>query len=178
MTARPEVTLVTAAMTLDDLRSLYDYNAWANARFFEAVAGLDEAERNAPLDSSFPSVIATLAHIVAAEWIWLSRWQGTSPAGFPEWLQAPTLQDLRARLSRVEADRAGFLSTLTGDGLQRALSYKLLNGTGSSTRLLDLLLHVVNHSTYHRGQLTTLLRQVGGTPPATDYVVYMRQDPA
>jgi len=162
-------------MTFDDLHSLYAYNAWANARFFEAIAGLDETRRTSRLESSFPSVIATLGHIVGAEWIWLSRWQGTSPAGFPEWLQAPTLEDLRSRLTKVESDRAAFLSTLTEEALQRPLAYTLLNGTASSTRLLDLLLHVVNHSTYHRGQLTTLLRQVGATPPATDYVVYTRQ---
>lgn len=161
-------------MTLDDLRSLYTYNAWANARFFEAIAGLDEARRTAPLESSFPSVIATLGHIVGAEWIWLSRWQGTNPSGFPDWLQAPILEDLRSRLSRVESDRATYLAGLSEEDLQRPLDYKLLNGTASSTRLLDLLLHVVNHSTYHRGQLTTLLRQVGATPPATDYVVYTR----
>lgn len=161
-------------MTLDDLRSIYAYNAWANSRFFEAIAGLDEERRTAPLESSFPSVIATLGHIVGAEWIWLSRWQGTSPGGFPEWLQSPTLEDLRTRLSQVESDRTAFLATLTPDDLQRPLAYKLLNGTASSLRLLDLLLHVVNHSSYHRGQLTTLLRQVGATPPATDYVVFKR----
>ena len=161
-------------MTFDDLHSLYAYNQWANARFFEAIEGLDETRRTAPLESSFPSVLATLGHIVGAEWIWLSRWQGTSPIGFPDWLQSPTLEDLRARLSQVETDRAAYLAALTDDTLQHPLDYRLLNGTASSTRLLDLLLHVVNHSTYHRGQLTTLLRQVGGTPPATDYVVYTR----
>lgn len=161
-------------MTLDDLRSLYAYDEWANARFFEAIEGLDETRRTAPLESSFPSVLATFGHIVGAEWIWLSRWQGTSPAGFPEWLQAPNLEDLRSRLTQVETDRTAFLAGLTDEDLQRPLAYKLLNGTASSTRLLDLLLHVVNHSTYHRGQLTTLLRQVGATPPATDFVVYTR----
>jgi uncharacterized damage-inducible protein DinB len=161
-------------MTLDDLRSLYAYNAWANARFFEVVEGLDETRRTAPLESSFPSVIATLGHIVGAEWIWLSRWRGTSPTTSPDWLESPTLEALRARLSTVEAERAAFLAGLTEEALQRPLDYKLLNGDPHSTRLLDLLLHVVNHSTYHRGQLTTLLRQVGGAPPATDYVVYTR----
>jgi uncharacterized damage-inducible protein DinB len=161
-------------MTLDDLRSLYTYNAWANARFFEAIEGLDETRRTAPLESSFPSVIATLGHIVGAEWIWLSRWQGTSPSGFPDWLQAPTLEDLRSRLSRVESDRATYLAGLAEADLQRPVAYRTLDGTAHSTRLLDLLLHLVNHSTYHRGQVTTLLRQAGGAPPATDYVVYTR----
>jgi uncharacterized damage-inducible protein DinB len=161
-------------MTLDDLRSLYTYNAWANARFFEAVAGLDEAGRAAPVESSFPSVIATLGHIVGAEWIWLSRWQGTSPSASPGWLESPKLEALRARLSRVEAERAGFLAGLAGADLQRPVAYRTLDGTAHSTRLLDLLLHLVNHSTYHRGQLTTLLRQAGGAPPATDNVVYTR----
>jgi uncharacterized damage-inducible protein DinB len=161
-------------MTLDDLRSLYTYNAWANARFFEAVAGLDPGRRAAPVVSSFPSVLATLGHIVGAEWIWLSRWQGTSPAASPDWLESPTLEALRARLSRVESERAGFLSGLAEADLQRPVAYRTLDGTAHSTRLLDLLLHLVNHSTYHRGQLTTLLRQAGGAPPATDYVVYTR----
>jgi uncharacterized damage-inducible protein DinB len=161
-------------MTLDDLRSLYTYNAWANARFFEAIEGLDETRRTAPLESSFPSVIATLGHIVGAEWIWLSRWQGTSPSASPGWLESPKLEALRARLSGVESERAAFLSGLTDEDLERPLAYRTLDGTAHTTRLLDLLLHVVNHSTYHRGQLTTLLRQAGGAPPATDYVVYTR----
>jgi uncharacterized damage-inducible protein DinB len=84
------------------------------------------------------------------------------------------LEDLRARLARVEAERAAFLSGLTDEDLERPLAYRTLDGTAHTTRLLDLLLHVVNHSTYHRGQLTTLLRQAGGAPPATDYVVYTR----
>jgi uncharacterized damage-inducible protein DinB len=163
-------------MTLDDLRSLYAYNEWANARFFEAVARLDESRRTAPLESSFPTVIDTLGHIVGAEWIWLSRWRGTNPTGVPDWLEAPTLEGLRSRLSRVESERAAFLEGLSVEDLERPLAYRTLDGTAHSTRLLDLLLHLVNHSTYHRGQLTTLLRQVGGAPPATDYVVYTRQN--
>lgn len=161
-------------MTLDDVRSLYAYNRWANARFVEVIAGLDEDRAGARIESSFPSILGTLAHLIAAEWIWLRRWKGENPSTFPEWLTAPGLARLSAQLERIEAERDEFVSSLEASDLQAPLDYRTMNGEPQRTRLLDLLLHVVNHSTYHRGQLTTMLRQVGATPVATDYVYFKR----
>jgi uncharacterized damage-inducible protein DinB len=162
-------------MDLATLRSLYAYDEWANALFFDAVAGLGEERRTAPAVSSHPSLLATLGHVVGAEWVWLERWKGTSPPGFPEWVESPSLGSLRSRLTRVESERAAFLGGLDAADLAWPLSYRTFSGDAFTTPLGDLLVHVVNHSTYHRGQLTTLLRQAGAIPPASDYVVYVRR---
>jgi uncharacterized damage-inducible protein DinB len=162
-------------MTPDDVRSLYAFNRWANRRFLGVLETLDEERLARPIESSFPSLVGTFAHMVAAEWVWLRRWLGENPTAFPGWLVAPRLDDLAARLAEVEAERAAFLAGLGDADLQARVSYRTLAGDPFANRLLDLLLHVVNHASYHRGQLTTMLRQVGATPPATDYVLFDRE---
>jgi uncharacterized damage-inducible protein DinB len=162
-------------MTLNDVRSHYDYNEWATARLVGVMAGLDERQLTAPLVSSFPTILTTFGHIVAGESIWLSRLQGTSPTAFPEWLPDASFSLLRAKLAELESDRRALLLELSEEQLNHDLNYHLLSGEAHVTRTLDVLLHVVNHSTYHRGQLTTMLRQVGATPVSTDLIVFKRE---
>ena len=162
-------------MTIGEVRGLFAYDAWANALVFEAAAGLSEEQLGQTVASSFPSVGGTLAHVVAAEWLWLRRWLGESPAGFPDWVAKAVLAELRARLSAVEQDREAFLASLSDGDLGRIVSYRNLAGQPFSDRLDGLIRHVVNHSTYHRGQAATLLRQLGLKPPSTDLIVYLRQ---
>lgn len=161
-------------MTAAEIRDLYAYNEWANARVVEVIAGLPADRLTAPIESSFPSILGTLAHIVAAEWVWLRRWLGENPTAFPDWLSAPSLPALRAKLAEVESERDAFVGSLSDEDLDRQLDYKTLAGAPFSNRLADLLVHVVNHSSYHRGQLTTMLRQAGATPVATDFVLFKR----
>jgi len=159
-------------MDLATVRRLYAYTAWADGLVFDAAAALSDEERRRHLESSFPSVLATLEHVVAAEWIWLQRWRGDNPSAPPDWWGDPELDFLRAKLSEIEAERDAYLDRLEADDLTRVLRYRLLSGEERQGPLGDLLLHVVNHSTYHRGQLVTLLRQLGKTPPATDLLWY------
>lgn len=161
-------------MTVGELRTLYEYNAWANARLIAVLEGLDEERLTRRIDSSFPSLLSTVAHIVGAEWIWLERWKGRSPSAAPEWIDGSTLQELRARLGEVERSRMEWVGRLREADLESRIDYRTLAGHPFSERLADLLLHLVNHSSYHRGQLTTMLRQVGATPAGTDYIVFLR----
>lgn len=161
-------------MTLDEIRDLYAYSAWANARTFDAVTALPRGVADAPVVSSFPSIRATLAHLVAAEWVWLRRWLGESPSETPLWAREADVPALRLELGAVESERARYLTRLTAIDLTRVLSYRNLAGEPHADALSGLLRHVVNHSTYHRGQVTTLVRQAGHTPPDTDLVIYLR----
>lgn len=112
--------------------------------------------------------------MVFAEWLWLRRWKGENPNGRPEWTKEPSLEVLETRLGDIERERTELLATLTDDDLQRDLAYRNMAGDPFANTLGDLMTHVANHATYHRGQLTTMLRQVGATPPATDFVnVYL-----
>jgi uncharacterized damage-inducible protein DinB len=160
-------------MDLSTIRRMFAFDAWANARLFRALAALSTEQYARPLGSSFSSIRDTMAHIVAAEWIWLQRWHGESPSAFPEWAAAPDRAELRSRLDAIEAERDAFLDGLSAADLQRVVSYRNLKGEPWAYPLGMQLVHVLNHSTYHRGQLATMCRQVGAAAPATDLLVFL-----
>jgi uncharacterized damage-inducible protein DinB len=159
-------------MDLNDIRELYDYNRWANQRSLAAAARLDKATCVRPMGNSFSSVRDTLAHILGAEWIWLERWNGLSPAALLDAANFPTAESLKARWQTVEEDYSRFIQSLTPARLQEKLSYLNRAGQPYAYPLWQQMVHVVNHSTYHRGQVTTLLRQLGAHPVETDLLAY------
>lgn len=162
-------------MRVPEVLSLYAYNEWANARIFSAAAELDPELFTAPRGSSFSSIRDTIAHIAASEWVWLRRWRGVSPSAQPEWSSLQDAAALAERLREVEAERAAFLRGLTDEELGRPLPYRNLKGDAFSEPLVDQLQHVVNHSSYHRGQVATLSRLAGSAAPATDLIVFKRE---
>ncbi len=160
-------------MTIAEMRELFEYDRWANGRVFAAAESLTEDQLSAEVASSFSSVRATLGHLVGAGWIWLRRWRGESPAA-PAWARHGDLAELRRQLAALELDRTDFLAGLTDADLERAFAYQNLKGEPQNDRLGGTLQHVVNHSTYHRGQVATQLRQLGSTPPNTDLIAFLR----
>jgi uncharacterized damage-inducible protein DinB len=166
------VEFVEVKMNIAELKSFFAYNEWASARLLDAVAHLSEEQFMRNLSSSFPSIRDTFSHIVAVEWVWLRRWKGESPPALPEWATAPSPQVLRQKLSEVEAERSAFLVSLADQDVQQTITYRNLKGEEWRYLLAHLLLHLVNHSTYHRGQIATMLRQVGATPPPTDLLIF------
>jgi uncharacterized damage-inducible protein DinB len=161
-------------MTIDEARQLFAYSKWANSLMFGAAGLLSPEEFGAAAPSSFPSVSATLAHLVFGEWAWLQRWLGRSPTAAPGWVSRRALRDLKIQLDEVEVERGALLQRLTDADLDQPLTYQNLSGQAFTNRLGDLMRHVVNHSTYHRGQLATQLRQLGKTPPGTDLILFLR----
>lgn len=162
-------------MTIDEARTHFDFDEWANARYVAVLADLPPAALAEPVVSSFPSLLATFAHLVGAEWIWLRRWKGDHPREAPDWMTDPTLENLRARLAAVQEERAAFLDTLESRDLRRRVDFTLMDGSPRSAAFAAMFLHVVSHSTFHRGQLATLLRQAGAVPPATDRIAFHRE---
>jgi uncharacterized damage-inducible protein DinB len=119
--------------------------------------------------------------MAGAEWIWLERWCGRSPAGKEAWSLWTTdscadLKILTERWNEVIERRAQFISQLEEPGLAADLPFKLLSGDASALRLVDQMQHVVNHATLHRGQVVGMIRQLGITPPATDLLFYLRRE--
>ena len=157
----------------EEVSKLFAYNRWANERTLEPVSALTGEEYGRTLGGSFPSVKGTLAHIYAAEWIWLERWQGRSPRGLPAGDEVPTLEELRKKWRAVEDGQREFLRGLSEDRMARAVSYVNVKGETWTYRLEEMLVHLVNHSTYHRGQVATMLRQLGKTPEPTDYLLFL-----
>jgi uncharacterized damage-inducible protein DinB len=157
--------------SLPESEELYAYNRWANARTLEGASGLSPEELSRAVGGSFSTVLGTLTHLVGAEWLWLERWRGASPRALPGGFTG--LEDLRGRLAEVEAGQKELLGGLTSDGLKTKITYVNFAGETRTYALGDLLVHVVNHGTYHRGQVATLLRQLGKKPLSTDYLLYL-----
>lgn len=157
-----------APMTAQDILTLYAYNAWANERVFGTVEPLTSDQFLRDLGNSFSSVRDTVAHILGAEWIWLRRWLGDNPTALPPAADYPTAASLRDRFAAIERERRPFLQGLTDARLIEPLHYRDTAGKPSALLLGQSLQHVVNHGTYHRGQVTTLLRQLGAKPVSTD----------
>ncbi|HEV2315746.1 MAG TPA: DinB family protein [Candidatus Acidoferrales bacterium] len=161
-------------MTVDDIQLLYDYNTWANRRVLDACAPLAPAQLTRKLGSSYPSVRDTLTHIMFVEWLWLERWHGRSPSGPPAG-EFPDLASIRARWQEIENDLLKFVRALSARDLERVVHYHNTKGNPFSDRMWQMLQHLVNHGTYHRGQITTLLRQLSATPVATDMIAFYRE---
>ena len=155
-------------MNRQDVLTLFDYGAWANTRTFDAVAGLAAEQFTKELTSSFPSIRDTLAHILGAEWAWLKRWQGESPGKLLAGADYPTVGSLRERFTAIDAERRTFIAALSDERLAGAFDYRDLAGNPARLPYLASMQHVVNHGTYHRGQITTMLRQLGAKPVSTD----------
>jgi uncharacterized damage-inducible protein DinB len=159
-------------MELKYIHELYTYNRWADQRVLAAASQLDVERFSRPLGNSFSSVRDTLVHILSAEWIWLERWLGRAPNQFLDIDDFPSIEPLRARWSMVAHDYHQFLHTLAPEYLVQPFAYLNRAGDRYEYPLWQQMVHVVNHSTYHRGQITTLLRQLGAEPAVTDFLVY------
>jgi uncharacterized damage-inducible protein DinB len=162
-------------MSPEEIRQLYDYNAWSNRRSLSSAEKLSNDQFTKPMGSSFSSVRDTLAHIYGAEWIWLERFQGRSPSALPKVDQFADVQSLRDAWLPHEAKLLNFINGLTQSDLDRELEYKTLKFGVYKNPLWQSLLHVINHGTYHRGQVTTLLRQLGAQPILLDLMHFYRE---
>lgn len=181
-------------MDLNDIHTLCAYNRWANLRMFSVLEKLSDEQFNASIQSSFPSIRESVFHILAAEWIWLKRWKGTSPraeqpvrgvsseawktlraASVAPPQQLSTVSELRAFCDSLEQERTQFLAGLTEEVLHAPLNHTDMSGRPHAQPLAELMQHVVNHGTYHRGQVTTLLRQCGAETVPLDMVYFFRE---
>jgi uncharacterized damage-inducible protein DinB len=168
-------------MNLTDIRHLFDYTEWANALAMDAAAKLSDENLRRDFGISHQSIFGTLAHMAGAEWIWLERWHGHSPAKAEAWSMWTTescadLATLNERWREVVNRRAQFISELDEQRFAADLSFKLLSGDPSSMPLVDQMRHVANHATMHRGQVVGMIRQLGVEPPSTDLLFYLRSD--
>ena len=165
-------------MTPQEMRALFDYNAWANHRAMEASCRLTAEQFVQPMGSSFSSVRDTLAHIYGSEWLWLERFQGRSPASLPDTTQFKDVASLKERWDEHEPRLLGFVRGLTQTDLDRVMEYKTLKFGVYRNPLWQSMQHLVNHGTYHRGQITTMLRQLGAQPILTDLMHFYREHAA
>jgi len=148
------------------------YSAWASRKLVEAVRGLSDADLEKPVGISHNSLLGTLAHIAWGDWLWLSRVVGPleKPGQTREVLETvwPVLQEKwTAWAERGDAE------------IHRVVEYvSILDGKKAQTPAWQIVLHVVNHATLHRGQAMGMLRQMGIEPPHTDLMNFYREQAA
>jgi uncharacterized damage-inducible protein DinB len=162
-------------MTPNEMALLYEFNAWADRRMLGAVAAVKQEEFLRPMGSSFGSLRDTAAHIYGGEWVWLERFEGRSPASLPDVTEFQDVASLHEKWAGLEARLLGFVGSLTQEDLNRVIEYKTLKFGVYRNPLWQSMQHVVNHGSYHRGQVTTLLRQLGAQPVLTDLMHFYRE---
>jgi uncharacterized damage-inducible protein DinB len=162
-------------MNAEDFRPLYDYNSWANRRTLDACAALSSEQFTRDMGSSFRSVRDTLVHLMLVEWLWLERWHGRSPTSFAPAADFPNVDSVRARWAEIARDLLDYIASLTQEEVQRVVQHKTTAGVPQAAPLWQMLQHLLNHGTYHRGQVTTLLRQLGAKANGTDLITFYRE---
>ncbi len=161
-------------MTIVDFHILFEFNFWANARTLQAVESLNEDLLYVDLKNSFGSIHGTLVHLCGAEDIWLQRLNGADPGIFMKKENYPTVASVKLKWREVEDGWKTYLTGLNDELLPRSLTFHNLKGEEVTQQTGQSLQHLVNHSTYHRGQITTMIRQSGGTPIGTDLIAFYR----
>ena len=148
-------------MQFDVLQRMYRYMAWADARTLTALRKNPDAPQQA---------LETYAHVLNAEHLWLARISGR-----PHTHGVFESHSLDACEVLAGENRVAFLQIVDNDDRARAITYDTLSGVRFSSPLEDVLIHVSHHGVYHRGQVALLIRAAGGTPLATDYIVFQRE---
>lgn len=152
------------------------YNVWANSRMLEVFAGLTEAQLEQHIMNSFPSVKLTFMHIWDAEWLWLQRLNGVSPKAFPSKNFTGSWQEFKAQFIQTSTDFSVFTAAQPAEFFDKILSVSTITAGDFAQRAGDMVHHCMNHSTYHRGQLTMMARQLGlENLPSTDLIKYLRE---
>ncbi len=165
-------------MNIREIESLIDYHYWATHRVIDATEPLSMDQFTRNLGNSFGSVQHTLGHLYAAEWVWLCRWNGINPTALlaPDIL--PDVATARRMFREHEEKVRDFWESAGESRKDEVIPYRTIAGQEFQSPLWQMQVHVVNHGTYHRGQLTTMLRQLGVAPPkATDLIVFYRENP-
>ncbi|MGA9407017.1 MAG: DinB family protein [Bacteroidota bacterium] len=162
-------------MTLNDIHLLYEYNYWAKERMLGAVDSLSEKLLYNDLKTSFGTLHGTIVHICAAEDVWLQRLTGTRSPNFLKVADLPDYNAVKAKWQEVEKGMLTYVHSLTEEQLLQTFTFLNVKGEPVSNVLWHALQHLVNHGTYHRGQITSMIRQLGGTPVNTDLIGFYRQ---
>jgi len=161
-------------VTNEELDALLDYHYWARDRMLAALDALTLDQFTQAVESSFRSIRDTAVHMMGAEAVWYSRWR-SKPQGMITTEGFPDVASLRSAWRELEAGVRTFFRELGAERIETRMEYKSLKGDPHSSSIKQTLQHVVNHATYHRGQVTTMLRQLGAKPPeSTDLINYYR----
>ncbi|MFZ2868906.1 DinB family protein [Zavarzinia sp.] len=156
-------------------QALAAYNEWANRRLYEAVGNLPDEDFARDLKAFFGSFRGTLNHILVADLIWLGRFTGTPSADITS-LDQTLHQDFAALdAARRETDRRliAYIDGLAEADFAGTIAYRTMTRGDAENSRADMLTHVFNHQTHHRGQAHGLLSLLGRVPPSLDLILFL-----
>ena len=158
------------------LQTYCRYNLWANTKILDVLSmHADENTFDRQIISSFPSLRKTICHIWGAETIWLARLRGEMNPPWPGNNFAGSQEELRPIMLKVSGEIVSHVAGLDEENLKKEFTYVNLQGMQFTNIIWEAVLHCMNHSTYHRGQIVTMLRQCGVNEiPSTDFINFCR----
>ena len=149
---------------VEQVRDAFEYTAWADRRSVEVARSVPADGYVFEQDISLGSVHKVLVHMLAVQELWLARWKGAPPARMADVTDYPTLAAVEERWPAVHAELTAFVAGQTPASLAGSVSYRNSRGEAFSLPLGELMLHVADHATYHRGQLNSMAKRAGGKP--------------
>lgn len=167
-------------MNIENFRQLADYNHWANRRLYAAALQMSEEQYRRPTGVFFGSLHGTLNHLLLTDRVWLKRLTGDGE--HPDRLDAILFAN-RSELARARMAEDARITRVIGGyaeaDLGNILSYRTMAGRPQTQPLVEILLHLFNHQTHHRGQAHACCSIVTGTePPSLDLLAFQRGVPA
>jgi uncharacterized damage-inducible protein DinB len=156
-------------LLLEQLR----YNQWAVRQYINVLHELDLEQFTRNMNSSFSSMHETLGHMLWVEELWYERWQGHYVKNLFDPANNPSLEILEKRFTDIHSKQIHLLKSYPADSENQRISYVNFQGKRWEYNLSQLVQHLMFHSAYHRGQIATMLRQIGKVPPKTDYLIFI-----
>jgi len=160
-------------MNRQDILILYGYNQWANAKILNAAANVTLDQFVTPALFPHGGLRGTLVHALSAEWVWRTRWEGTSPTSMLKAEQFPDFPSLRTRWAEEETRLMSFVSGISDERLNSTFDYRNTAGKPFTKILWQAMAHVVNHGTQHRTEAAAMLTDLGHSPGDIDLIYFL-----
>jgi uncharacterized damage-inducible protein DinB len=154
------------------LGTLYDYSFWANHRYFAVAEGLTEEQLRHEQGHSWGTVQGVFVHMLSSEWVWLQRWHGVSPKGHLSQDDFPALASVKERWGDQEAELRAFVGSQTEESLQSVVTYTNFRAETFDVPLWQMLMHLANHETHHRGELAAMFALMDVPHPEEEVIQY------
>ncbi|HUH96206.1 MAG TPA: DinB family protein [Anaerolineales bacterium] len=158
--------------TKEYIKQIYDYTYWANRRYFAVAEGLTEEQLHRIQGHGWGDVHATLVHMMSSEWVWLQRWSGGAPTAHLNTDDFPILASVRKQWDEIEAEMRAFIESQTGTSLGSKITYRNFGGETFRVPLYQMLMHVANHETHHRGELAAMFALMNVAHPEEEVIQY------
>lgn len=153
-----------------NIARLIEYNTWANALLAGQIATLGKDLFKKETGGSFPSMRATMAHMIDSDWLWLNRWKGIPLADVPVW-PSEDASMLNETWQAIREEMVNVARTFV-DRPDTPIKFTTRAGKDFVLPFYEIVFQVSHHGSYHRGQLTNMIRIVGGEPVSTDYFLF------